>query len=59
MENKDIKITLQYNLEEVNALLSLLGNLPFSQSAPFINSIQAQAVPQLPPPEPAKEGGQA
>jgi hypothetical protein len=48
MENKDIRITLQYNLEEINHLLSLLGALPFSQSAALINNIQMQAMPQLP-----------
>lgn len=51
MENKDIKITLQYNLDEINGLLNLLGNLPFVQAAPVIDNIRAQAVPQLPPPE--------
>jgi hypothetical protein len=48
MENKDIHITLQYNIEEINHLLTLLGSLPFNQSAPMINNIQAQAMPQLP-----------
>jgi len=48
MENKDITITLQYNLDEINHLLTLLGALPFSQSAQLINSIQMQAMPQLP-----------
>lgn len=48
MENKDIKITLQYNLEEVNHLLTLLGALPFNQAAPMIENIRMQAMPQLP-----------
>lgn len=48
MENKDITITLQYNLEEINHLLTLLGALPFNQSAALINNIQMQAMPQLP-----------
>jgi hypothetical protein len=48
MENKDIQITLQYNLEEINHLLTLLGTLPFNQSAAMINNIQMQAMPQLP-----------
>lgn len=48
MENKDITITLQYNLEEVNHLLTLLGGLPFNQSAPMIDNIRQQALPQLP-----------
>lgn len=48
MENKDIKITLQYNLEEINHLLTLLGALPFNQAAPMIDNIRVQAMPQLP-----------
>lgn len=48
MENKDIRVTLQYNLDEINHLLTLLGALPFNQSAGMINSIQVQAMPQLP-----------
>ena len=48
MENKDIRITLTYNVDEVNHLLSLLGALPFSQAASMIHNIQSQAVPQLP-----------
>jgi hypothetical protein len=47
MENKDIRITLQYNLDEINHLLTLLGTVPFSQSAQLINNIQMQAMPQL------------
>ena len=48
MENKDITITLQYNLDEINHLLTLLGTIPFNQSAQLINNIQMQAMPQLP-----------
>jgi hypothetical protein len=48
MENQDIRITLQYNLEEINHLLTLLGALPFNQSAPMIDNIRVQAMPQLP-----------
>jgi hypothetical protein len=48
MENKDITITLQYNLDEINHLLTLLGTVPFNQSAQSINNIQMQAMPQLP-----------
>jgi hypothetical protein len=48
MENKDIKITLLYNLDEVNLLLTALGTLPFNQSAALIASIRDQALPQLP-----------
>jgi hypothetical protein len=48
MENKDIKVVLQYNLDEVNHLLTLLGALPFNQSAMAIESIRLQVIPQLP-----------
>jgi hypothetical protein len=48
MENKDIKITLLYNLDEVNVLLTALGTLPFNQSAALIANIREQALPQLP-----------
>jgi hypothetical protein len=48
MENKDIRITLQYNLDEINHLLTLLGTVPFNQSAGMIDHIKMQAVPQLP-----------
>jgi hypothetical protein len=58
MENKDIRISLQYNLEEINHLLTLLGTLPFNQSAPMINNIQAQAMPQLPVAEENVDGNQ-
>lgn len=40
-------ITLIYTLEDLNALLSLLGQLPFVQSAPAINNIHQQASPQI------------
>ena len=48
MENQDIRITLQYNLEEINHLLTLLGALPFNPAAPMIDNIRVQAMPQLP-----------
>ena len=55
MENKDIRITLLYNLDEVNVLLTLLGSLPFNQSAQMIANIREQALPQLPLQEVATE----
>lgn len=48
MENKDITVALQYNLDEINHLLTILGALPFNQAAPMINNIQQQVMPQLP-----------
>lgn len=55
MENKQISVTLQYNLEEINHLLTLLGTLPFSQSVGMIESIRTQVLPQLPKPEAGEE----
>jgi len=55
VENKDIRITLLYNLDEVNVLLTLLGSLPFNQSAALIANIREQALPQLPLQEVATE----
>jgi hypothetical protein len=55
VENKDIKISLLYNLDEVNVLLTLLGSLPFNQSAQMIANIREQALPQLPLQEVATE----
>jgi len=55
VENKDIRITLLYNLDEVNVLLTLLGSLPFNQSAQMIANIREQALPQLPLQEVATE----
>jgi hypothetical protein len=58
MENQDIRITLQYNLEEINHLLTLLGALPFNQSAPMIDNIRVQAMPQLPVAEEKEDAAQ-
>ena len=58
MDNKDIKITLLYNLDEVNVLLTALGTLPFNQSAALIASIRDQALPQLPISEEKPDGDQ-
>jgi hypothetical protein len=55
MENKDILITLKYNLDEINGLLTLLGQLPYAQSVPFIDNIRIQATSQLPE---VKSGGE-
>ena len=58
MDNNDIKITLLYNLVEVNVLLTLLGSLPFNQSAQMIANIRDQALPQLPISEGKPDGDQ-
>ena len=41
-----MEITLKYTLDEVNALLTALGQLPFNTSAGLISNIQLQATPQ-------------
>lgn len=50
-----MEITLKYTLDEVNALLTALGQLPFSTSASLISNIQLQATPQLQAQPPAQE----
>lgn len=43
----DVSITLEYTVKEINALLNLLGELPFLKAVGAINSIQTQAGPQV------------
>jgi hypothetical protein len=50
-----MNITLNFSLDEINALLTALGQLPYSQSAPLIQSIHAQAIPQIPVNNPEPE----
>lgn len=45
------QIKLDLHLDEVNAILQTLGNLPFAQVAGLIEKIKEQATPQLPVPE--------
>lgn len=40
-------ITLELEINEVNGVLTALGNMPFSQVAPLIQKIQLQAQPQV------------
>lgn len=42
-----IKVNLEFTLDEINALLGSLAQLPFIQSANLINMIQEQATPQI------------
>lgn len=53
------QIKLELHLDEVNAILQTLGNLPFAQVAGLIEKIKEQATPQLPVPvldaEPAED----
>ncbi|MCB9230949.1 MAG: hypothetical protein H6581_04765 [Bacteroidia bacterium] len=41
------EITLALTLEEVNAILSSLGNQPYAQVFNLISKIQQQAAPQV------------
>jgi hypothetical protein len=40
-------VTFQMTLENVNALLGILGQQPYEQVAGFINAIRGQAIAQL------------
>ena len=51
-----MEITLTLTLEEVNAILGVLGDLPSRTGAwPLIVKIKDQAEPQVPKPEEQKE----
>lgn len=41
-------ITLNFTLEQVNAILTILGKAPYENSAELIHEIRSQAIPQLP-----------
>jgi len=43
----DFTVTLEYTVKEINALLNLLGQLPFVQAMGAINSIHVQVGPQV------------
>ena len=47
-----VQVNLTLTLDEVNACLTALGNLPFVQVSPLIEKIREQTVPQLPVPQP-------
>ncbi len=49
----DTKITLTLNL--VNGILQYLGTRPYQEVFPIVQEIQAQAIPQVPTPNPAEE----
>lgn len=38
---------LELTLDEINAVLNSLGNLPYSQVSLLVEKIRAQAIPQL------------
>jgi hypothetical protein len=47
-----VQIKLELTLDEVNAVMGALGNMPYAQIAPLVEKIKEQAVPQLPVPAP-------
>ena len=42
-----MELTFKLTLDDTNALLTALGQLPYAQSAAFINMIHTQAAPQI------------
>ena len=50
MKNKNINLTL--SLDEVNKVLTALGNLPYSQIYTLIQKVQQQTEEQLPEVQP-------
>jgi len=40
-------INIEFTVEQINGLLSILGNVAYVQSAQFINMIQVQGTPQF------------
>lgn len=47
MTNEVKKLNFQFTLDETNAVLAALGELPFVKSAAIIQAIQMQAMPQM------------
>lgn len=56
MDPKEIKIV--FTLEQVNAVLTRLGGLPYAQVADLVQGIQAIAAPQVPKEEPKQEAAE-
>jgi hypothetical protein len=51
-----MEITLKLDLQEVNAVLNVLGQMPTSTNVwPLANKIRAQAEPQVPKAEPGED----
>lgn len=57
MNASEIKVT--FTLDQVNALLSRLGQLPYSQVADLIEAIKGVAAPQIPVDEEAQDQKEA
>jgi hypothetical protein len=46
-------IKLELTLDETNAVLQALGNMPYAQVVALVENIKNQAIPQVPAPETA------
>jgi hypothetical protein len=54
-----MEIKLSLTLEELNAVMQALGNMPYAQIATLVEKVRAQAVPQVQAQETAtNEGGE-
>jgi hypothetical protein len=51
------QIKLELHVDEVNAVLTSLGQQRFDQVAGLIGKIREQAIPQIPPPESTDQSG--
>ncbi len=49
MGNTQIKLEL--TLDEINGVLTALGNLPYAQVSGLIEKVREQAIPQVPVPQ--------
>jgi hypothetical protein len=41
------KLTFEFTVDEINAILGALGNVPYAQVAGIIDNIRQQAAPQV------------
>ena len=53
MDDANKVLNISITLNEVNGVLTALGQLPFVQVSDLINKIRGQVGPQLAPPAPA------
>ena len=53
--NEEVKVSLQL----VNGILQYLGTRPYGEVFQIVQEIQAQAIPQVPTPNPAEEPASA
>jgi hypothetical protein len=50
-----MELRFAFTVEEINLVLGALSQLPYHQAAPLIKNIEAQALNQMTPPDPARE----